>query len=162
MSDPVDRPALTHLDAAGRPRMVDVAEKASTSRSARAEGWIRMTPETLEAMVKGGPKGSALRVAELAGIQGGKRTGELIPLCHILPAVSMDVEVFADTELPGLRVRSTARIRGSTGVEMEALTGVSVALLTLYDMGKALEKGMEIGGIRLLEKVGGKGGSWTV
>jgi cyclic pyranopterin monophosphate synthase len=159
MSDPTPR-RPTHLDEEGRPRMVDVSEKPATTRLAAAEGWIRMSPETLRALGEGGPKGDALRVAELAGIQAGKRTGELIPLCHILPAVSVGVEATADEDLPGIRVRAVARIQGSTGVEMEALTAVSVALLTLYDMGKSLDRGMELGGVRLVEKRGGRSGIW--
>ncbi len=142
--------------------MVDISDKTATTRSALAEGWIRTTDATLAALLGGERKGDAMRVAELAGIQAGKRTGELIPLCHILPAVSIGVEVSPDRELPGLRVRAVARIQGTTGVEMEALTAVATALLTLYDMGKSLDKGMEIGGIRLIEKVGGKSGLWRV
>lgn len=143
--------------------MVDVSTKAPTSRSATAEGWIRMSPGTLEDLRVGGGagKGDVLRVAELAGIQAGKRTGELIPLCHMLPAVSVEVEVRPDPSLPGMRVRARAHVQGSTGVEMEALTAVSVSLLTIYDMGKALEKGMAMGGIRLLEKAGGRSGLWV-
>jgi cyclic pyranopterin monophosphate synthase len=153
-------PRPTHLDEEGRPRMVDVSEKGVTTRSAAAEGWIRMSEKTLAALQEGGPKGDVFRVAELAGIQAGKRTGELIPLCHILPAVSLGVEATADPELPGVRIRAVARVEGSTGVEMEALTAVSVALLTVYDMAKALEKGMELGGVRLVEKMGGRSGIW--
>jgi cyclic pyranopterin monophosphate synthase len=159
MTDPTP-PRPTHLDEEGRPRMVDVSDKPATTRLAAAEGWIRMSRETLKALDEGGPKGDALRVAELAGIQAGKRTGELIPLCHILPAVSLGVEATSDPELPGVRVRAVARIQGSTGVEMEALTAVTVALLTLYDMGKALDRGMEMGGVRLVEKRGGRSGIW--
>jgi len=132
---------LTHLDSDGRPRMVDVSDKTVTTRLARAEGWIHTAPGTIERLVKGGPKGDALRVAELAGIQAAKRTAELIPLCHLLAGVSVGVH-------------------GTTGVELEALTAVSVALLTLYDMGKAVDRGMVIGGIRLTEKSGGRSGVW--
>lgn len=153
---------LTHMGPDGRPRMVDVSEKPPTTRTAVARGSIRMSPRTLERLIRegGAGKGDALRVAELAGIQAGKRTGELIPLCHLLPAVSVQVELEPDRELPGIRATGRARVQGSTGVEMEALTAVSVALLTLYDMGKALEKGMQIGEIRLVEKEGGRSGHW--
>jgi len=159
---PENPPALTHLDAQGRPRMVDVSEKATTTRFAVAEGSIRTAPQTLDKLLKGGPKGDPLRVAELAGIQAAKQTGTLIPLCHVLPAVSVGVEVDADPSLPGLRARALARVQGSTGVEMEALTAVSVALLTLYDMGKAVDRGMVIQDIRLIEKAGGRSGQWKV
>lgn len=152
---------LTHLDEQGRPRMVDISEKAVTTRHAKAEGWIRMSPGTLEALVEGGPKGDALRVAELGGIQAAKRTSELIPLCHLLAEVSVGVQMTPDPDLPGVRATAVARVQGSTGVEMEALTAVSVALLTLYDMGKAIDRGMMIGGIRLLEKAGGRSGLWV-
>ncbi len=152
--------SLTHLDAEGRPKMVDVSEKAVTTRWAVAEGSILMAPSTLERMLAGGPKGDALRVAELGGIQAAKRAGELIPLCHVLPAVSVGVEVTPDSELPGLRVRAVARVQGSTGVEMEALAAVSVTLLTLYDMGKAIDREMTISDIRLTEKAGGRSGVW--
>jgi len=153
---------LTHLDPDGRPRMVDVSDKALTSRHAIAEGWIRMNAETLDQVVAGGPKGDAIRVAELGGIQAAKRTWELIPLCHLLPAVSVSVKLTPDPDLPGIRGEATARVQGSTGVEMEALTAISVALLTLYDMAKAVDRGMEIGGIRLIEKGGGRSGLWQV
>lgn len=115
-----DRTDLTHLDAEGRPRMVDVSEKEITTRHAVAEGWIRMLPETLDRLIRGGPKGDAIRVAELGGIQAAKRTWEIIPLCHLLPAVSVSVQLAPDPELPGLRGRAMARVQGSTGVEMEA------------------------------------------
>ena len=153
---------LTHLDGEGRPRMVDVSEKPMTSRWASAEGSIRMEPATLERLRDGGPKGDPLRVAELAGIQAAKRTSELIPLCHLLPAVSAGVEAIPDPGLPGVRVQAVVRVQGSTGVEMEALTAVAVALLTLYDMGKAIDRGMTMGEIRLLEKGGGRSGVWKV
>lgn len=153
---------LTHLDSEGRPRMVDVTEKAVTDRQAIAAGWIEMHPDALRLVLEGGPKGDAIRVAELAGIQAAKRTWELIPLCHLLPAVSVRVALTPDPELPGIRAQATARVQGSTGVEMEALTAVSVALLTLYDMVKAVDRGMKIGGIHLVEKVGGQSGLWRV
>lgn len=154
---------LTHLDAAGIPHMVDVSDKDETRRSAVAVGFIRMAPETLEAVQAGrGPKGDVLQVARIAGIQGGKRSGELIPLCHVLPGASLTVDLEPDPDLPGVRAQARAMIRGQTGVEMEALTAVSLALLTVYDMAKAMERGMEIGGIRLVSKEGGRSGSWTV
>jgi cyclic pyranopterin phosphate synthase len=140
--------------------MVDVSDKAITVRHAIAEGWIEMKEETLRKIVKGGPKGDAIRVAELAGIQAAKRTWELIPLCHLLPAVSVTVELFADTVNSCIRGSATARVKGTTGVEMEALTAMSVALLTIYDMGKAIDRGMTIGGIHLVEKAGGKTKYW--
>ena len=153
---------LTHLDEEGRPRMVEVADKGVTDRVAVAEGRIRMSADALEAVRKGQtPKGDVLHVAELAGIMAGKRTGDLIPLCHVLPAASIRVELEADPELPGVRARARARISGQTGVEMEALTAVSVALLTVYDMVKSLDRGMRLEGIRLLRKEGGRSGTWT-
>ncbi len=161
MTDDAKEPShLTHLDSQGRPRMVDVSEKPGTSRWAVAEGSIHMDTATLDKLIQGGPKGDVMRVAELAGIQAAKRTGELIPLCHLLPAVSIGVEVTPDRGLPGLRARAIARVQGSTGVEMEALTAVAVALLTVYDMGKAVDRNMVIEGIRLLEKAGGRSGEW--
>jgi cyclic pyranopterin phosphate synthase len=153
---------LTHLGPDGAARMVDVSDKLGTSREALAEGWIRMSPATL-ALIRAGdaPKGDVLGTARIAGIQAGKRTGELIPLCHILPATSVQVDLELDPELPGVRVRGTARVAGQTGVELEALTAVSVSLLTIYDMVKAADRGMEMGGIRLLKKEGGRSGSWS-
>ncbi len=153
---------LTHQDEMGRPRMVDVGEKPETHRTAVAEGLIRMSPDTLRALEEGRtPKGDPLVVAQLAGIQGAKRTPELIPLCHPLPLTSVDVELAPDPELPGVRAVSKARVTGRTGVEMEALTAVSTALLTVYDMLKAVDRGMRIEGIRLLEKSGGQSGDWS-
>lgn len=153
---------LTHFDEEGRPRMVDVASKDATQRTAVAEGRIVMAAETL-ARIRSGetPKGDPLQVAQLAGIMAGKRTADLIPLCHQLPGASVNVTLEAREELPGIEVRATARIAGQTGVEMEALTAVSVALLTVYDMVKAVDRGMRIEGIRLLEKSGGRSGTWT-
>ena len=153
---------LTHQDEAGRPRMVDVGEKRESRRSAAAEGYIRMAPETLAALEEGRtPKGDPLQVAQLAGIQGAKKTSDLIPLCHPLPLTSVDVELAPDPELPGVRALARARVTGRTGVEMEALTAVSVALLTVYDMLKAVDRGMRIEGVRLLEKRGGASGDWS-
>lgn len=154
---------LTHLDDRGRPRMVDVSGKPGSRRTAVARGRIVMQPSTLEAILSGEtPKGSVLAAAELAGIMAGKRTGELIPLCHVLPAVSMGVVLTPDPELPGIRAEATARIAGSTGVEMEALTAVSLALLTVYDMIKALDWTMRIEGIELVSKEGGRSGPRTL
>lgn len=153
---------LTHLDSQGRARMVDVSGKNETRRKAVAEGHIRMAPDTLAAIQAGnGPKGEVLQVARLAGIQAGKRTGELIPLCHLLPGASLSVELEPDPALPGIRVRSTASIQGQTGVEMEALTATTIALVTIYDMVKALDRDMVMGDIRLVSKEGGASGSWT-
>ncbi|QZD88209.1 cyclic pyranopterin monophosphate synthase MoaC [Qipengyuania psychrotolerans] len=150
---------LTHLDESGAARMVDVSTKPETERSATAEGRIVMSQEALEALSSGGnPKGDAVAAARIAGILAAKRTGELIPLCHPLGLDSMVVDI--EIEERAIRVQATARLVGKTGIEMEALTAVSVALLTLYDMGKAIDKGMRIEGIRLLEKVGGKSGHW--
>ena len=154
---------FTHLDQGGRPRMVDVGEKEVTRRVAVAEGRIRMSAETLAAIVAGDtPKGNVLLVAQLAGITGAKRTADLIPLCHALPLTSVQVELSADDSIPGIRVSATAKVDGKTGVEMEALTAVTVSLLTVYDMCKARDRGMEISGIRLLRKEGGRSGTWTV
>ena len=152
---------LSHLDAAGRPRMVDVGQKSVTERTAVAEGAIRMAREALaEVERNAGPKGDVLTTAELAGVMAAKRTAELIPLCHPLPLDHVAVDVSLDPTLPGVRVRATVRATARTGVEMEALTAVAVALLTVYDMVKAADRGMEIGEIRLLEKAGGKSGDW--
>lgn len=152
----------THLDEQGAPRMIDVTEKAVTSRRAEAVGRIRMAPDTLAAIVEGhGPKGDVLQVARLAGIMGGKRTAELIPLCHVLPDASVEVDLRVDKELPGVVVRAEAKVVGRTGVEMEALTAASVALLTVYDMVKALDRGMMIEQVRLLSKEGGRSGTWS-
>ncbi len=160
MSDEHDR--LTHVGPDGSARMVDVTGKDETSREAEAEGWIRMSPRALSLVNEGNaPKGDVLGTARIAGIQAGKRTAELIPLCHALPAVSLRVELVSDPALPGVRVNATARVNGQTGVEMEALTAVSVALLTVYDMVKAVDRGMEIGGVHLLRKEGGQSGSWS-
>ena len=151
---------LTHFDAKGQAHMVDVSGKEPTARRALAEGWVRMTPETLALATGGAAKGDVLGTARLAGIMGAKRTADLIPLCHPLPLDKVSIDLDPDPDLPGIRVRATARTTGRTGVEMEALTAVSVACLTVYDMLKAAEKGMEIGGIRLMEKDGGKSGAW--
>ncbi len=152
---------LTHLDEAGRPRMVDVGGKSVTHRTAVAEGTIRMQPGTLEAITSGTTtKGNVLLVAQLAGIMGAKRTAELIPLCHPLPLTSVEVELTPDPSIPGVRATATARVEARTGVEMEALTAVSVALLTVYDMCKAVDRTMTISEVRLLRKQGGRTGDW--
>ena len=151
--------ALTHFDAEGNAHMVDVSGKAVTAREARAAGFVRMTPETLETIEAGrAKKGDVLGVAQLAGIMGAKRTSELIPLCHPLPITKVAVELTPDRALPGVRVEAVVKTSGQTGVEMEALSAVSTACLTVYDMVKAVQKDMEIGGIRLLMKTGGKSG----
>jgi cyclic pyranopterin phosphate synthase len=154
---------LTHLADDGRARMVDVGDKAETHRVSVAEGVLRMGAATLAALQAGQtPKGDPLMVAQVAGIQAAKRTADLIPLCHPLALTQVDVEVEADADVPGVRVRATARLHGRTGVEMEALTAVSVALLTVYDMLKAVDREMVIEGVRVLSKEGGRSGSWRV
>jgi cyclic pyranopterin phosphate synthase len=141
--------------------MVDVGDKAVTTRTAIAEGSVTMLPATLELIRAGlAKKGDVVATARIAGIMAAKRTHELIPLCHPLLLTKVTLDVEADETLPGLRVRALARVSGQTGVEMEALTAVSVACLTVYDMAKAVDRGMVIGGIRLLEKSGGKSGEW--
>jgi cyclic pyranopterin phosphate synthase len=153
---------LTHITASGEAHMVDVGGKVETARTAVAEGSIRMLPSTLEAILSGNSaKGDVIGTARLAGIMAAKKTSDLIPLCHPLLISKVSVNIVPDPTLPGLRVDATISISGKTGVEMEALTAVSVACLTLYDMGKALEKGMEIGGIRLVSKSGGKSGDYV-
>lgn len=156
-----DGSRLTHLDARGAAHMVDVGEKAVTTREAVAEGEVVMAPATL-ALIRDGlaKKGDVIAVARLAGIMAAKRTHDLIPLCHPLLLTKVAVEIEPDETLPGLRVLARARVSGQTGVEMEALTAVSVACLTIYDMAKAVDRGMMIGNIRLLEKTGGKSGDW--
>ncbi|SEN64327.1 cyclic pyranopterin phosphate synthase [Palleronia pelagia] len=151
--------ALTHFDGDGNAHMVDVSDKPATAREARATGWVRMTPETLDMITDGrAKKGDALGVARLAGIMGAKRTSDLIPLCHPLPVTKVALDLAPDPELPGIRVTATVKTSGQTGVEMEALTAVSTACLTIYDMVKAVQKDMEIGGIHLTFKDGGKSG----
>jgi cyclic pyranopterin phosphate synthase len=154
---------LTHIDAAGEAHMVDVGDKTETVRSATAEGHVRMLPETLALILAGNAKkGDAIGTARLAGIMAAKKTSDLIPLCHPLMLTKVSVEIAEDAALPGLRVTATAKLTGKTGVEMEALTAVSVACLTIYDMAKAADKGMQIGGIQLLEKTGGKSGTYRL
>ncbi|HKF09704.1 MAG TPA: cyclic pyranopterin monophosphate synthase MoaC [Xanthobacteraceae bacterium] len=152
---------LTHLNRGGEARMVDVSEKAATERVAVAEGRVVMMAKTLDVVLAGNAKkGDVLGVARLAGILAAKRTHELIPLCHPLPVSNITVDIAPEPELPGLSVRARVKVTGRTGVEMEALTAVAVACLTIYDMVKALERGMRIEGIRLLEKRGGKSGHY--
>ena len=152
---------LTHIDARGQARMVDVGAKAETKRSACAEGYVRMLPGTLDLIESGNAKkGDVIATARLAGIMGAKQTANLIPLCHPLMLSKIAVDIVPDPDLPGLRVTATASLTGRTGVEMEALTAVSVACLTIYDMAKAADREMEIGAIRLVEKSGGASGDY--
>ncbi len=153
--------SLTHLDAAGAANMVDVTDKPATTRNAAAEGCVVMLPETLRLIREGdAKKGDVIGTARLAGIMAAKRTHELIPLCHPLLLSKVRVECEPDEALPGLRVRAEVRVQGPTGVEMEALTAVSVACLTIYDMVKAADRAMRIEGIRLLAKDGGRSGAY--
>lgn len=153
--------ALTHFDQKGDAHMVDVSDKAVTSRIAVAEGHVKMARETFDIIAEGrAKKGDVLSVARLAGIMGAKQTATLIPLCHPLPITKVAVELTLDPDLPGVRVEGTVKTTGQTGVEMEALTAVSTACLTVYDMAKAVDKAMEIGGIRVMLKDGGKSGRY--
>ncbi|EET46214.1 molybdenum cofactor biosynthesis protein C [Thalassobium sp. R2A62] len=150
---------LTHFDPSGHAHMVDVSGKLNTDRIATAQGWVKMTSETLEIITEGrAEKGDVLGIARLAGIMGAKQTSTLIPLCHPLPITKVSVELEPDTTLPGVRISATVKTSGQTGVEMEALTAVSTTALTLFDMVKAVEKTMEIGGIHVTLKDGGKSG----
>jgi cyclic pyranopterin monophosphate synthase len=152
---------LTHLRSSGEANMVDVSAKHDTDRVAVAEGCVVMAAKTLDIVRKGNAKkGDVLGAARLAGIMAAKRTHELIPLCHPLPVSQIEVDVAPDTKLPGVRVKARVKVSGKTGVEMEALTAVSVACLTIYDMVKAVERGMRIEGIRLIEKSGGRSGHY--
>jgi cyclic pyranopterin phosphate synthase len=152
---------LTHFDGSGHAHMVDVSEKAVTARVAVAEGHIKMAPQTFEIVSEGrAKKGDVLSVARLAGIMGAKKTPELIPLCHPLPVTKVAVDLRLDPDLPGVRIEATVKTTGQTGVEMEALTAVSTAALTVYDMVKAVDKAMEIGGVRVTLKDGGKSGRY--
>ena len=156
-----ERRRLTHVDRSGRPRMVDVSEKPVTARRAVAEAAVAVSPETMSLVIDGGgPKGDVLGVAELAGVMGGKRTSELIPLCHPLPLTDLVVAVTPDRAAGVLRVRAEAATTAQTGVEMEAMTAASVAALTIYDMVKGVERGVEIQAVRLISKTGGKSGTW--
>ncbi|KAF0675664.1 Molybdenum cofactor biosynthesis protein C [Profundibacterium mesophilum KAUST100406-0324] len=155
--------SLTHFDADGHAHMVDVSGKPVTARVAVAEGAITMSAETLALITEGrAKKGDVLGVARLAGIMGAKKTADLIPLCHPLPITKVAIELTADDSLPGIRVTGTVKTGGQTGVEMEALTAVTTALLTIYDMVKAAEKGMVIETVRLVLKDGGKSGRYEV
>jgi cyclic pyranopterin phosphate synthase len=156
-----ERRRLTHVDRTGRPRMVDVSAKPITARRAVAEALVAVSAETMSLVIDGGgPKGDVLGVAELAGVMGGKRTSELIPLCHPLALTDLVVAVTPDRVAGVLRIRAEAATTGPTGVEMEALTAASVAALTIYDMIKGAERGVEIRSIRLLSKSGGRSGDW--
>lgn len=153
---------LTHIAASGEAHMVDVGDKAETVRSATAIGSVRMRPETLAIILAGdAKKGDVIGTARLAGIMAAKQTSNLIPLCHPLMLTKVVVDITPDNDLPGLTVEATVKLTGKTGVEMEALTAVSIACLTIYDMAKAVDKAMEIGSIRLLEKTGGKSGDFS-
>ena len=154
-------PALTHIDGKGEARMVDVSAKAATERTAVAEGRVVMSPATLALIMSGNAKkGDVLATARIAGIMAAKRTSELIPLCHPLALSKVTLDVSPDPKLPGCRVRASVKVTGPTGVEMEALTAVAVACLTIYDMIKAAERGVHIEGIHLVEKSGGKSGHY--
>jgi len=154
-------PALTHIDAGGEARMVDVSEKPATDRLAVAEGRVVMTRATLDLIVSGNAKkGDVLGTARIAGIMAAKRTAELIPLCHPLALSKVTIDISPDANLPGCLVKASVKVTGPTGVEMEALTAVSVACLTIYDMIKAVERGVRIEGIHLVEKRGGKSGHY--
>ena len=155
--------ALTHFDGEGHAHMVDVSDKAVTSRIATAENHIKMQRETFDIITEGrAKKGDVLGVARLAGIMAAKKTSDLIPLCHPLPIASVSVDLVPDADLPGIRITATVKTTGQTGVEMEALTAASVAALTVYDMSKAVDKTMEIGGLRVTLKEGGKSGRHTL
>ena len=156
-----ERRRLTHVDRTGRPRMVDVSDKPQTARRAVAEAEVAVSDETMSLVIDGGgPKGDVLGVAEIAGVMGGKRTSELIPLCHPLGLTDLVVAVTPDRAAGVLRIRAEAATTGPTGVEMEALTAASVAALTIYDMVKGVERGVEIRAVRLVSKTGGKSGEW--
>jgi cyclic pyranopterin phosphate synthase len=153
---------LTHFDSEGHARMVDVGGKDETLRTATAAGSITMQPETLRLIIDGGhKKGDVIAVARLAGIMAAKRTADLIPLCHPLALTSIDLDLSCDTERNAVDIKATCALKGRTGVEMEALTAVSVAALTVYDMCKAVDRAMTISGVRLLHKAGGKSGTFT-
>jgi len=152
---------FTHFNATGEAHMVDVGDKAVTHRVAITEGFIYLQPATLELILQGGhKKGDVLGIARIAGIMASKRTAELIPLCHPLPLTHVEIDLTPDIENQRIRCQTTAKTNGQTGVEMEALTATQIALLTIYDMCKAVDRGMEINGVRLLEKAGGKSGHW--
>lgn len=155
--------SLSHLDGAGAAHMVDVSGKAVTQRVAVAEGYLRMTHETMAAIQSGNlPKGDVLGTARIAGIMAAKQTSNLIPLCHPLPIKSVEISLVPDDQRPGYRIEARVKTAGQTGVEMEALTAVSVTALTLYDMAKAVQKSMKIEDICLISKTGGKSGDYTI
>jgi cyclic pyranopterin phosphate synthase len=157
-----ERRRLTHVDRGGRPRMVDVSAKPITARRAVAEATVSMSAETLSLVIDGGgPKGDVLGVAELAGVMGGKKTSDLIPLCHPLPLTDLQVSITPERAGGLLRIRAEAATTGQTGVEMEAMTAASVAALTVYDMVKGAERGVTISSVRLIAKSGGKSGDWV-
>jgi len=150
---------LSHFDESGQAHMVDVSTKAVTARIATARAWVKMTPETLAHVTAGtAKKGDVLGIARIAGIQGAKKTSELTPLCHPLPITKVAIDLVPDATLPGVRIEATVKTTGQTGVEMEALTAASTAALTIYDMLKAVQKDMEIGGLHVSLKDGGKSG----
>lgn len=154
---------LTHFDGAGQAHMVDVSEKAVTDRIATAQAWVKMLPETFDILQEGSAKkGDVLGIARLAGIMGAKKTADLIPLCHPLPITKVSLDLQSDASLPGVRIEATVKTSGQTGVEMEALSAASTAALTVYDMLKAVDRGMEIGGLRVVLKDGGKSGRYEV
>lgn len=155
------KPKLTHVDDQGSVRMVDVGAKEATRRTATAEGFIRMQPSTLEAVQQNDvEKGNVLTTAQIAGVTAGKRASEWIPLCHPLQIDVINVSLIPDSDIPGVRVQATVGLTARTGAEMEALVAASAALLTVYDMCKGVDRGMEIGEIRLVEKTGGRSGTW--
>ena len=157
-----EAPRLTHIDETGAAHMVDVGDKAVTTRTAIATGRVVMRPETLALILSGqAKKGDVLAAARIAGIMAAKKTSDLIPLCHPLMIAKVTLDIAEDADLPGLVVTATVRTDGKTGVEMEALTAVSVACLTVYDMAKAVDRGMVIENVRVLAKSGGKSGTWT-
>ena len=157
-----ERRRLSHVDRTGRPRMVDVSDKPVTARRAVAEALVAVSQETMSLVIDGGgAKGDVLGVAELAGVMGGKRTSDLIPLCHPLSLTDLLVSITPDRAAGVLRIRAEAATTGQTGVEMEAMTAASVAALTVYDMVKGVERGVEIRGVRLVSKTGGKSGTWV-
>ena len=153
--------ALTHFNQSGEAHMVDIGEKAITQRTAVTEGYIEMLPETLKLILDGGhQKGDVLAIARIAGIMASKKTADLIPLCHPLPLTHVEIKLSAETERNRIRCQTTVKTNGATGVEMEALNATQIALLTIYDMCKAVDRGMAIQSVRLLEKDGGKSGHW--
>lgn len=163
MTEIFEKKRMTHLDAAGHVHMVDVSEKDVTARIAEAEGVVIMAADTLAMIERGdGKKGDVLSAARIAGIMAAKRTHELIPLCHQLALSQVSIDITPDFDLPGLRLRAYAKLNGKTGVEMEALTAVSVACLTIYDMAKSVDRFMQITDIRMIMKRGGKSGDWQL